>query len=510
MNAPETATLGPLAEPVRARIAAMARDRTVERIWERDHTVWRDDPTEIADRLGWLDVAGVLRPRLDELTRFGRQAAAGGFTGAVLLGMGGSSLAPETMRRTLGVAAGAIDVRVLDSTHPDAVRRIEREMDLRRTLFVVASKSGSTIETLSHLQYFYGRVQRGTHFVAITDPGSPLEALAGKHEFAGLFLNPDDIGGRFSALSLFGLVPAALIGADLDALAAGALAMAARCRAPAGDNPGALLGAALGEAALSGRDKASFVYPDALAPLGAWVEQLVAESTGKDGRGILPVAGEPAGDAAVFGDDRIFVDTGGHDWVAASGAPRLVIESGGASPAETLGAEFFRLEFATAVAGHVLGIHPFDQPDVASAKQATSEILDAGGAAVPSFEDPAAVLDPAPAYCAILAFVDPSDQNAARLERIRTAIRDRLRIAVTTGFGPRYLHSTGQVHKGGPPGGGFLVVTDEAHPDDVGIPGRGFTFGTLIDAQAEGDLRALRAAGRRVARVRMQDLEAFA
>ncbi|HVL88939.1 MAG TPA: transaldolase, partial [Actinomycetota bacterium] len=440
----------------------------------------------------------------------GQQASAGGFTGAVLLGMGGSSLAPETMRRILGVAGGAIDLRVLDSTHPQAVRRIEREMDLRRTLFIVASKSGSTIETLSHLQYFYGRIQRGTHFVAITDPGSALEALAGKHDFAGLFLNPEDIGGRFSALSLFGLVPAAVIGADLDALAAGAITMAQRCRAAAADNPGTVLGAALGEAALAGREKASFVYPEAMAALGAWVEQLIAESTGKDGRGILPVAGEAPGEPGVFGDDRFFVDTGGHDWVGATGAPRLVLEADGGSPAERLGGELEAEEFATAVAGHVLGIQPFDQPDVASAKKATSEILEAGGAAAPQFEDPSAVLDPPPSYLAILAFVDPSQENAAVLERVRTALRDRLGIAVTAAFGPRYLHSTGQLHKGGPAGGGYLIVTDEMHAEDVAIPGRGYTFGTLIDAQAEGDLRSLRDAGRRVARVRMRDLEPLA
>lgn len=502
--------MGDLAGPVARRLESMDRDAIIERIWRRDHTVWRDHPAEIDDRLGWLDVAESLRPRLGELKRFAEHAASAGFANAVLLGMGGSSLAPETMRRILGVAPGAVPLTVLDSTHPDAVRRIEREMDLKRTLFIVASKSGSTIETLSHLQYFYGRVQRGEHFVAVTDPDSPLAALADKHDFAGLFLNPPDIGGRFSALSLFGLVPAALIGADIDALADGAAVMAARCRESGAGNPGAWLGAALGEAALAGRDKTGFVFPDAFAPLGAWVEQLIAESTGKDGRGILPVAGEPPGPPAAFGADRFFVDAAGAGWIAESGVPSARVQVGDGDPAEALGAEFFRLEFATAVAGHILGIHPFDQPDVAAAKKATGDILASGGADAAVFDDPESVLDPAPSYCAILAYVDPSPGNAAALERVRGPLRDRLGVAVTTGFGPRYLHSTGQAHKGGPKGGAFLVVTDEFHADDIPIPGRSMTFGTLIDAQAAGDIRSLRDAGRRVARVRLRDLDALA
>lgn len=502
--------LGELAPAVEQRIATLEREHVVDRIWDRDHTVWRDDPAEIEDRLGWLDVAEHLAPRAGELQRFAEHAASAGFTNAVLLGMGGSSLAPQTMSEILGVASGALPLTVLDSTHPAAVRAIETRMDLKRTLFLVASKSGSTIETLSHLQYFYGRIQRGEHFVAITDPDSPLAALADKHDFAGLFLNPPDIGGRFSALSLFGLVPAALLGADLDGLIRGATAMAQQCRAPAPNNPGALPGAAMGEAAQAGRDKIGFFFPDGFEPLGAWVEQLVAESTGKQGRGILPVPGEPPGDANVFGADRFFVDASGASWLQATGVPAVTTDVPGGTPAERLGAEFFRLEFATAVAGHVLGIHPFDQPDVAAAKQATNDILAAGGPAAPVFDDPATILDPVPAYVAILAYVDPSPQNAAALERVRGPLRDRLRVAVTTGFGPRYLHSTGQAHKGGPPGGGFLVVTDETRSDDVMIPGRGITFGTLIDAQAEGDIRSLRSAGRRVARIRMRDLQALA
>ncbi len=494
----------PLGGAIERRIDALERERIVQRIWERDHTVWRPDPDQIADRLGWLTVAEALQPRASELRAIGQQIASEGFERAVLLGMGGSSLAAETMRRILGVASDAVDLVVLDSTHPAAVARVETSGDLRRTLFVVASKSGTTVETLSHLQYFYARIQRGDHFMAITDPGTPLASLAESHGFRGVFLNAPDIGGRYSALSLFGLVPAALIGADIDELLSGAIDMATACRGPAAGNPAALLGAAMGEAAAAGRDKATFALPDDLQPLGPWIEQLIAESTGKEGRGIVPVVGERPGDPSVYGKDRLFVALGAHPWLDAAAHPVVHVDP---SP---LGGEFFRFELATAIAGHVLGIQPFDQPNVAQAKEATAAILSSGGPRDPGFDDPGDVLDPPPDYLAILAYVDPSVENADAIEQARVALRDRLRVPVTAGFGPRYLHSTGQLHKGGAAGGGFLMVADATRSADAMIPGRGFTFGTLIDAQAQGDLTSLRSLGRRVARIRMQDLAALA
>lgn len=480
---------------IEERLDRLARDRVVERIWARDHTVWRNDPREIADRLGWLDAPQTMPARLDEIRAFAGRAADDGFTHAVLLGMGGSSLAAETIRAVEGVASGALHLAVLDSTHPGAVRRVERGHDPGRTLYVAASKSGATIETLCHLQYFYARIRRGDRFATITDPGSPLGALAGSHGFRAVFENPPDVGGRYSALTLFGLVPAALCGADPGALLDAAAAAAERCREPAGGNPGALLGVALAEAALAGRDAAAFVFPEALAGLGAWVEQLVAESTGKDGRGILPV---PA-DAPEAGRFAVAVGDAPVD------GPHLRI------PAEPLGGLLFLFEFATAVAGHVLDVHPFDQPNVAEAKDATAAILDQGGAPAARFDDPAAVLDAEPPrYAGLLAYVDPGGEHVAALEAARRAIRDRLGVAVTAGIGPRYLHSTGQLHKGGPPGGSFLLVAEAGYRDDPPIPGRGFTFGALLDAQAAGDLRSLGARGRRVTRIRPDDLASLA
>jgi glucose-6-phosphate isomerase len=496
----EVEAVGSLAAAVHDRLRRLDDDRTIERIWVRDHTVWKPDPDEIADRLGWLTVAGDMRARLADLRAFARDVAASGFTDAVLLGMGGSSLAPEVMRKTFGVASGALDLHVLDTTHPAAVVAAAQRLSLDRTLFVVASKSGSTIETLSHLAYFWEACDGdGSRFVAITDPASSLETLARDRSFRATFTNPPDIGGRYSALSLFGLVPAALIGAPLDDLVDGAESMAEACRLPPKDNPGARLGAVLGEAARAGRDKATIVLPDALGALGVWIEQLIAESTGKENTGILPVIDEPLGAPDVYGADRLF--TGTVDGVGEH--PVFRIDDAG-----SLGAEFFRWEFATAVAGAVLGIQPFDQPNVAEAKQATQDVL-ARGAEPVDAGDARALLDGKSQgdYVAILAFVEPSAANDERLQRVRVAIRDRHRVAVTTGFGPRYLHSTGQLHKGGPPAGRFIQVVDGARATDVAIPDARYTFGELLAAQALGDLRALRSRGRPVARVTLDELE---
>jgi transaldolase/glucose-6-phosphate isomerase len=506
-----SAELGSLAGRIERRLAQLERKDVVARIWRRDHTVWRPDPAEIVDRLGWLGMTTLMRDRVSELETFAKEVIGDGITTAVLLGMGGSSLAPDVLRRTLGVRDGFLDLHVLDTTHPATVARVERSLDLARTLFVVASKSGGTIETLSHLAYFFERAGgRGGQFVAITDPGSPLEALARSRGFRRIFLNPPDIGGRYSALSLFGLVPAALIGADLGALLEAAEEMACACDGcvPYGENPGTWLGAVMGEGARAGRDKLTLILPPELVSLGPWVEQLIAESTGKDGKGILPVTGEDLGLPIVYGPDRLFVVYGEHEGLEpleTRGHPVVRIADGTAS----LGAEFFRWEFATAVAGHVLGIHPFDQPDVEEAKRATRRILESGPGKAPGFDDLKALLGTLRRrdYVAIQAYLDPTVGTERSLQRARLAIRDRYRVAATVGFGPRFLHSTGQLHKGGPDTGVFVQVVDRARDADVSIPRASYTFGGLIDAQALGDLQALKARGRRIARVTIDQLE---
>lgn len=494
-----------LASSVDERLRKLENDLVVTRIWRGDHTVWRDDPTEIADRLGWLAAPHRSKALIPELHAFARQAAAEGLTHAVLLGMGGSSLAPEVLRRTLGVASGMLDLVVLDSTHPDALVAVERDVPLDRSLFVVSSKSGTTVETRSHMAYFLETVGGPERFVAITDPGTPLEqdALAGG--FRRVFSAPPDVGGRYSALTVFGLLPGALIGADLELLLASAAGAAAACGpgTPGSANPGAVLGVIAGQAALSGRDKLTLYVAEPAAALGAWIEQLVAESTGKGGRGIVPVDGEPPVAMPVYGADRLFLSLDGRP----SGEPWVRLPLGDPS---TLGAAFFVLEFATAVAGHVLGIHPFDQPDVQGAKDRTAEVLRSGDASDEPPEDVEAILGQVRGgdYVAIQAFVAPSAATWDRLQASRARIRDRLGVATTLAYGPRYLHSTGQLHKGGPDTGIFLQVFADPK-EDRPVPGQDFTFGRLIAAQARGDLRALRERGRRAARVRMEDLLAW-
>ena len=368
-----------MTDSVGERLRRMETDRIVERMWRRDHTVWKDDPTEIEDRLGWLNLPELMRTGVDELETFAERAAADGFETAVLLGMGGSSLAPEVIMRTLGAAEGALDLIVLDTTHPVTVQRLTQQLELRRTLFIVASKSGTTTETLSHFAHIWDATPNGNQFVAITDPGTPLETLARDHGFRAVFANPPDIGGRYSALSLFGLVPAAIIGAPLIELLDGASEMRRRCERPAWENPGASLGAAMGEFAGSGRDKLTLFLPRPTASLGDWIEQLIAESTGKEDKGILPIVGEPPGAPDVYGKDRVFVKMDEADLQPLDDAGHAVVTvSDEVVGAAGLGGEFFRWEMATAVAGHVLGVNPFDQPNVQEAKDATKEILASG------------------------------------------------------------------------------------------------------------------------------------
>ena len=503
-------SLGPLDTAVDGRLSRMAGDDVVRRMWARDHTLWKPDPTEIADRLDWLTVIDAMFEQLSSLTDFASEVAADGYTTAVLMGMGGSSLAPEVFSKTFGAAPGALSLEVLDTTDPADIAAVDGRLDLDHTLFIVASKSGTTLETLSHLAYFWERIPDGAHFIAITDPGTPLETTAYKRGFRGVFNNPPEIGGRYSALSYFGLVPAALIGVDLDQLLARAAEMQRACDecVPAPDNPGAWLGAVLGEGALAGRDELTLLLPDALASLGTWIEQLIAESTGKEGAGILPVEGEPLGSPDVYGDRRLFVAIGDHDGLdALEAAGHPVVRLPYDDDPYQLGAEFFRWEFATAIAGHVLGINAFDQPNVQQAKDATARIL-GGDEAVPDTLALDALLDGVGAgdYVAIQAYVPRTAESDARLQAARLKLRDRLRVPTTVGYGPRFLHSTGQLHKGGPDSGRFIQVIDADGAADLPIPGQPYTFGTLKRAQALGDLASLLALGRRVARVTLDEL----
>jgi hypothetical protein len=448
----------------------------VERIWAHDAGVWTG--ADEAHWLGWLEEPSLIRPRIHALEEFARRVAEDGLTDVVLAGMGGSSLAPEVFRLTFG----AERFHVLDTTHPDAIRDLEGRLDLERTLFLVASKSGTTLETRCHLDYFWEKAGgRGDRFVAITDPGSALEQRALKAGFRMIWEGHPAIGGRYSALSVFGLVPAALMGVDLDRLLERTHEMVEACRLPVG-NPGLDLGLRLGAGAADGRDK--ILIDPAPGGFGLWVEQLLAESTGKDGKGLVPAPGETA-----EGPDRQREDVRVTD------------------PYE-LGQEFFRWEFATAVAGALLGINPFDQPDVQAAKDRTMAFLrgETGPGAVDDapFGSVDELLEAAkpPDYVAIQAFVDPAleDELGPLIARARET-----GCVVTHGLGPRYLHSTGQLHKGGPATGRFIQVYGPS-TEDVNIPGQDFTFGTLIAAQMAGDRMTLAERGRPVVRIRLEDI----
>jgi glucose-6-phosphate isomerase len=494
--------LGALAGPVREALAELAEREAVDRLWRADHTLWSADPTELADRLGWLVSPGEMIGALEEIDAVVGAVRADGITDAVVLGMGGSSLFPEVVARSF--PTGAVRLHVLDSTVPSAVARIAA-LDPETTLFVVASKSGSTIETRSHLEFFWERVGRGDRFVAITDPGSELAAIGRERGFRHVFENRPDIGGRYSALSYFGLVPAALAGVDWPALLASAVR--SRDELTSNDparNVGLRLAAVLGAGVRAGRDKLTLLIDPRIASFGLWLEQLIAESTGKAGTGVVPIADEPVGAIDRYGDDRLFVSIGHVEHpvlleaLAEAGHP---VVSLGFEDLLDLGAQVLVWEVATALCGALLAIHPFDQPNVAEAKAATTAVLDGVGAPVVAGEL-AAVLGSVEAgdYVAICAFVDPEAEEVEQLLEARLLLRDQLQVATTFGLGPRFLHSTGQLHKGGPTTGVFLQVVGEDHTD-AHIPGRPFTFAQLKDAQADGDLAALVGHGRRVARV---------
>ena len=491
----------------------------IERIFARDGSVWGPGEDDPATRLGWLDLPHEMAPEVPGLSQFASEAAAGGFRDVVVLGMGGSSLAPEVWARTFGLAPGYPELTVLDTTHPAAVRAATETLDLDRTLWIVSSKSGGTVETMSLYRHFRSLHDNGASFVAITDAGTSLATLAAKEGFRSTFINPSDIGGRYSALSLFGLVPAAVIGVDLNELLARARDMAAACmpETPAASNSALQIGTAIASLAKTGRDKLTWLISPAIESFGPWVEQLIAESTGKRGVGITPVVGEPVAEPGGYGPDRAFV----HLFVAGdpthsdavqrlkeTGNPVIEIQLHGSLD---LGAEMWRWELAVAVAGAVLGINAFDQPDVEAAKKAARSSLDSDAAIDWPEDDPDdlfAGTGPPELVC-LLAFVN-SDENArAALRAARAKLLTRYGVASSVGFGPRYLHSTGQLHKGGPSHVRALVVL-EAGGNDVPIPGSNFGFGRLIAAQAEGDARALAAAGRRVARTSLARFEKWA
>ncbi|MBI2402436.1 MAG: glucose-6-phosphate isomerase [Gemmatimonadetes bacterium] len=509
------AQLGPLDGAVRRRLQQLDEARIVRRIWARDPTVWKPDPRtpEIADRLGWLAVADEIRNRVDELVRFADETRRR-FDRVVLCGMGGSSLAPEVLWRTFGRRRGFPTLTVLDTTEPGTIQAVGAS-GVPTTLFLVSSKSGTTQETSSLFSYFWQATGgTGAQFVAITDPGTPLARLAVERGFLRAFLNPEDIGGRYAALSYVGLVPAALIGAKVAALLDAGSKMAAACRADvAADNPGARLGAALGESALAGRDKLMLLLSPAVASMGLWVEQLVAESTGKEGKGLLPVVEESPGGSEAYGPDRLLVAVrladerrgvaGGKalDRLRRAGHPVIEIEL---PDRVALAAEFFRWEFATAVACAILGVNAFDQPNVAESKANTKRLLAEGVSRSPAATRQQlawllAGVRPGD-YLAVLAYVPPSAANDRRLAKVAHDLAAQTRAAVTVGYGPRYLHSTGQLHKGGPAKGHFLVVAGEP-AIGLSVPEESFDFGTLFVAQAEGDVGALTRRGRPVVRV---------
>ena len=549
--------IGDSMEKVESAVSRFEADSTLRRIWDHDYTVWKPAPDEITNRLGWLDLPKNMRAELQRLRQFADQAVQDGFTHAVLLGMGGSSLAPDVFQRTFGTAPGFLQLTVLDSTHPDEIQQVMEEISFEHTLFIVSTKSGSTVETLSLFRTMFNRVQQlagkeiaGSHFVGVTDPGSPLEAIARKLNFRDVFLNDPNIGGRYSALSFFGLVPAALIGLDLDKLLSRARSAEVVCHPdlPAAGNPAAQLGVLMGELALAGRDKLTLVIGSPLQSFADWLEQLLAESTGKEGKGILPVAGEALLSPDRYRQDRLFV------WIRTPGdaehASELELLRASDQPVVEmsfedtydLGALMFIWELATAIAGERMGINPFNQPNVESAKIRAREMVAAyeKSGKLPE-ETPVAEFDGVEVYAAetnssdithvkstlaaveaflaeanedayvsLQAYLQPTEGTRRALQALRTNIQERTRRAVTLGFGPRFLHSTGQLHKGDAGHGMFIQVSGDKHtdiaiPEEAGSEESEITFGVLIDAQVRGDFQALIEGNRAVLRLHLSE-----
>jgi glucose-6-phosphate isomerase/transaldolase/glucose-6-phosphate isomerase len=513
----------PLHQLVLSTRESLISSRAVERLWARDHRLWKPEPTEIVDRLGWLTVIDDMVEQASLLMSLAKSVRDRGIRDVVLLGMGGSSLGPEVLRASFGSAPRFPRLWVLDSTVPGWVRRVTNTIDPPRTLFIVASKSGGTIEVMSLLAHYWELIRQssgnrvGDQFIAITDPKTGLEKLAAELQFWRIFTNPPDIGGRYSVLSYFGLVPAALLGIDVAKLLARGADMAQRCRlqAPIDENPGADLGATMAALARAGRDKVTIMSSPTITAFGLWAEQLLAESTGKEGTGLIPVAEEPLVSASAYGRDRLFVylRLGGDQnrkldqqvaSLARQGHPVVTLDL---NDRYDLGCEFFRWEYATAIAGHLLGIHPFDQPNVQESKNNTNRVLDNLQSTGSLPEQPTSTAAQAAAqlkrlckpgtYVAILAYATPSDKFERALRSLRKALISHYHVTTTAGYGPRYLHSTGQLHKGGPASGVFLQLVEPMRPD-LAIPDKPFTFGTLAQAQAAGDFDALQSRHREV------------
>jgi transaldolase/glucose-6-phosphate isomerase len=549
------AELGPLQGAVAKRVKHLEATNAPKRLWQHDPTFWTADESghaEIRKRLGWLDAPDRSRSLLPELARLVKDCQSAGYTHAVLLGMGGSSLAPEVLAQTFGshevYGKPGLELIILDSTDPGQVRATARWSDLEKTIYIVSSKSGTTSEINAYLDYFWAKAHRklgdkaAEHFVAVTDPGTALEKLARERKFRQVFLADATVGGRYSALTAFGLVPAALLGLDVTKILDGAAKMALQCSTerPAGSNPGLVLGAILGEAALQGRDKLTVITDEPLSTFGSWLEQLIAESSGKLGKGIVPIDIEPVVPVKKYGSDRLFVylcmDGSQNKRVAdlvKAGQPALTIPF---MDVYAMGAEFFRWEVATAVACAVLEVNAFDQPDVQDAKDRThkkvdgyqkTHALDEGqpvwegtggrvyGWDFPGLNGAKTLADVVKSYIAqaregdyiaINAYVPRNERNQARLQHLRSQILKTTGRATTLGFGPRFQHSTGQLHKGGGNNGMFLQITEEPS-SDMEIPTEGLTFGVMERAQSLGDLEALLARGKRVIRVHLVDGE---
>jgi glucose-6-phosphate isomerase len=547
-----------LATAVKAAVDDWQSGSKMQRLWQRDATLWTGD--DEASWLGWLDITEEQIAHPIELRNLAKEVWSAGFRDILLLGMGGSSLCPEVLRMTFGKIAGYPDLHVLDSTDPAQVKAFEDKVDIARTLFIVSSKSGSTLEPNIFKQYFFERTKQavgadnaGSHFIAITDPGSKMQQVAEADRFRHIFLGRSSIGGRYSALSHFGMVPAAAIGVDTKKFLDRAQEMVRACgpSAPVGENPGAVLGIILGMAARSRRDKVTIITSPDLSDLGAWLEQLLAESTGKVGKGIIPVDREELAAPEVYGNDRVFayIHTQHATEVAQDAKVKALEEAGQAvlriSMADSydLGAEFFRWEIATAVAGSIIGINAFNQPDVEASKTATRNLTSAyektgslpaekpvvedGGVMLFTDENNAAALRQAAGrdkslagylkahlgrlgagdYFAMLGFIQMNAEHQRKLQAIRHAVRDKKHVATCLGFGPRFLHSTGQAYKGGPNSGVFLQMTCD-DTLEVPVPQQKYTFGVVKAAQARGDFQVLAERGRRALRVHLHDVDA--
>ena len=540
--------LGKYSEVVDETTSKIKSEKIVERIWQKDYTIWKDDPTEISNRLGWLDCVDVTRRSFKEINSFVDEVRAERFTHALLMGMGGSSLTPEVFRLSFGVKEGYLDLAVLDSTHPEAVKDFSNKLDIEKTLFIVSTKSGGTVETISFMKYFYteavkklGKEKAGNKFIAITDPGSGLEAMAKDLNFRKIFLNDPDIGGRFSALSLFGAVPAALIGVDINKFFAKAEKMVNECKLQdVYKNSGAMIGVIIGTLANEGVDKLTILSSSQIKYFGAWLEQLIAESTGKDGKGILPVDLEPISSIENISRDRVFVhfklesdssDDETKNKIKNAGFPFIELTL---NDVYDLAGEFFRWEFATAIAGNVLSVQPFDQPNVESAKVVAKEMmkeyqqkgelpklspsLEMGNIKVfgdlqsknifEAINTFVARAEKGKGYISIHAYLKPDDKTWHALQYFRSKIINEYQATVTLGYGPRFLHSTGQLHKGDG-GNGLFIQLVAADAEDLPIPANAgdekseITFGTLVNAQSLGDRQALIDNGRDVLRLEL-------